>query len=184
MRRVQWCAALLVLLFAGALFAAAENRNVSEYQLKAVFLFNFTQFVDWPASAFATAEQPIVIGVLGNDPFGNYLDDTVRGERVNNRSLIVRHYRSEREVDDACRVLFISQSETGRLDQIIARMKDRSILTVGESLGFGEHGGMVRFVMDSNRVRLRINTQAAKAAGLTISSKLLRAADIVAPGKD
>jgi len=171
-----------VLLLALSWFAFAEERPIPEYQLKAVFLFNFTQFVDWPVDTFSSADQPVVIGVLGDDPFGSYLDDTVRGERVNNRSLIVRHYRSDKEVS-GCQVLFISQSEAGRLDEILRRLDNRSILTVSDSPGFGQRGGMVLFVMEDHRVRLRINADAAKAAHLTISSKLLRAADIVTTGR-
>lgn len=107
--------------------AIAQVPVTQEYQVKAVFLFNFTQFVDWPAGAFSDAQAPIVIGVLGDDSFGVYLNETVRGERVNDRALSVRRYRRVEDID-ACQVLFISQSEAGHLDRIIARLKDRSIL--------------------------------------------------------
>jgi len=170
------------LLLAPSWFAVAEERPISEYQLKAVFLFNFTQFVDWPADTFSSADQPVVIGVLGDDPFGSYLDETVRGERVNNRSLLIRRYHSDKELGE-CQVLFISQSEAGRLDDILQRLNNRSVLTVSDSPGFGQRGGMVLFVMEDHHVRLRINADAAKAAHLTISSKLLRAADIVTTGR-
>ncbi|HEY2396345.1 MAG TPA: YfiR family protein [Rudaea sp.] len=162
---------------------AAEERSTQEYQVKAVFLFNFTQFVDWPPESFSGVDQPIVIGVLGDDPFGTYLDETVRGEKVNDRPLIIRRFRYGDDVG-ACHVLFISQSETSRLDQIIAGLHGRSILTVSDIPAFGRRGGMIRFVTENSRVKLRINADAAKAAGLTLSSKLLRIADIVSAGTE
>ena len=175
----RWLCILLCLSFASR-NAKAQS---TEYQVKAVFLFNFAQFVDWPNSAFPEAQAPLVIGVLGDDPFGAYLDETVRGEKVNNRPVIVQRYRSIGEIK-SCHVLFISRSEMDRLEQILASLKGQSILTVGDFDGFARRGGMIRFVMEKNKIRLRIGLEAAKAANMTISSKLLRPAEIVAPGKD
>ena len=171
------------LLAAGRLNMPAETTSPQEPQVKAVFLFNFAQFVEWPTNAFPEAQTPLVIGVLGDDPFGAYLDETVRGERVNNRSLVVRRFRRVEDIQ-ICHVLFISQSEAERLDQILAGLKGRTILTVSDTESFSRRGGMIRFVTEKNKIRLRINLEAAKAARLTISSKLLRPAEIVTPGKD
>jgi len=154
-----------------------------EYQIKAVFLFNFAQFIDWPARAFPDATTPLVIGILGEDPFGAYLDETVRNEKVNNRPLVIQRYRRVDEIK-ICHILFISRSEQNQLEQILAELKGRNTLTVGDYEGFALHGGMIRFITEKNRIRLRINLEAAKAANLTISSKLLRPAEIVEPGKD
>ncbi|MDR3387867.1 MAG: YfiR family protein [Rudaea sp.] len=171
-----------MLLLAGSqavVYAAA----LQEYQVKAVFLFNFTQFVDWPSDSAADAVNPITICVLGQDPFGTYLDEAVRGEKVDKRPLLVRRFQHTEDVE-ACQILFISQSESGRLDEIIRDLKHRSMLTVSDASGFGEHGGMVGFVTENNRIRLRINVQAARAAQLTISSKLLRVAEIIGDGNN
>jgi hypothetical protein len=181
---LRWlCLAVVLLLCADGTRVAAEEAATQEYQVKAVFLFNFTQFVDWPLEAFSGVDQPIVIGVIGDDPFGTYLDQTVHGEKVNNRPLLIRRFRHGDDVG-TCHVLFISQSETSRLDQIIAGLHGRSVLTVSDLPGFGRRGGMIRFVMENNRVKLRINADAAKAAGLMLSSKLLRVAEIVTAGKE
>ena len=174
---------MLALLLSGALKLSAKTASPTEYQLKAVFLFNFAQFVDWPQESFPEAQTPLVIGVLGEDPFGTYLDEIVGGETVNNRQLEIQRYRRVDEMK-TCHILFISQSESKRLEQIVADLKGRSILTVSDSLGFTRYGGMIRFVTDKNKLRLRINLEAATAANLTISSKLLRPAEIVTPGKD
>ncbi len=176
-------AAGLVLLLSVGPAAAAQPAVSREYQVKAVFLFNFAQFVDWPSGTFPSAQAPLVIGVLGDDPFDGFLDDTIRDEKVNDHPLIVQRYRRVEEIG-ACHILFISQSESGRLDRILARLKDRNILTVGDAEDFARRGGMIRFVTENNKIRLRINMDAAKAAELTISSKLLRPAKIVTTGKD
>jgi hypothetical protein len=161
----------------------AQAKPPSEYQLKAVFLFNFTQFVEWPAEAFPESQTPLVIGILGEDPFGTYLDEAVAGEKANNRQLVVERYRRPQDIK-LCHILFISRSEADRLEQILAGVSGRRILTVGDVDGFAGRGGMIRFVTERNKIRLKINLEAAKAAKLTISSKLLRPADIVTTGKE
>lgn len=173
-----------IILFTGA---AAQTPPPpppdAEYQVKAVFLFNFAQFVDWPAQAFENDQAPIVIGVLGEDPFGSYLDEVVQSEKIGDRALVVRRYH---RVEDAggCHILFVSRSNAGQLDRIMAALQGRSVLTVGDLDSFNRRGGMVRFVTEKGKIHLRINTDAAKEAGFTISSKLLRWATIVTTGKD
>jgi hypothetical protein len=177
---MRWLGAYaLALLLALQTSAAA----LQEYQVKAVFLFNFTQFVDWPAGTFADATKPIAICVLGDDPFGAYLDDAIRDERVDNRALIVRRYQRTEDID-VCQILFIAQSESGRLDAVFQRARKLHLLTVSEGRGFNEHGGMVGFITEDNHVRLRINVEAVRAAGLSISSKLLRVAELVGEHRD
>jgi hypothetical protein len=174
---------LSVLLLAGGPGFSAEPAAPREYQLKAVFLFNFAQFVEWPSQAFADAQTPLVIGVLGKDPFGAYLDETVRGETVNNRSLVVQRYGRVEDIH-TCHILFISRSEGDRLEQILARLRGRNILTVADAEGFAPPGVMIRLVTVENKIRLRINLEVAQAANLKISSKLLRTAEIVSSGND
>jgi len=168
---------LVALLLAGRGLAAQAVR-ASEYQVKAVFLFNFAQFVDWPAEAFPATDTPLVICVLGNDPFGGALDQTVRDERLGGRSFQVRRHQSVDEIQ-TCHILFISRAEGDRPEAILAGLKDRPILTVSDANGFAERGGMIRFVTDRNRIRLQLNLAAAEAARLTISSKLLRVAEVI-----
>jgi hypothetical protein len=178
-----WIAALVAWLVCGVASSTAQTTVSSEYQLKAVFMFNFTQFVEWPREAFAAPTAPIVIGVLGADPFGGYLDQTVQGETINGRPLEVRRYRNVTEIG-TCHILYISQSETPRVKEILSRLQTRSILTVGDTEGFAANGGIIRFMTDKSRIKLRVNLDSAKAAGLTISSKLLRSAEIVSSQKE
>ena len=167
----------LVVLAAARAYAAP-----SEYQIKAVFLFNFTQFVDWPAEAFPRQDAPFVIGVLGEDPFGSQLDDVVRGEHADGRALVIERYRNVGEIR-YCNILFIGRTETAHLGEILAALKGRSILTVSDADPAGPRGVMIRLVNENNRIRLRIDVATAKAGNLTISSKLLRPAEIVGRGE-
>jgi hypothetical protein len=174
---------LLLALSALTLGASGQTVPSREYQLKAVFLFNFAQFVTWPPTAFADENAPLVIAVLGEDPFGNYLDETVRGEKVGGHPLVIRRYDRVEDIKD-CHILFVSPSENTRMKDIIAGLRGRSILTVGETDGFAHEGGMIRFMTEQNKIHLRINLEAARAENLTISSRLLRLADIVGPEKN
>ena len=154
----------------------------AEYQIKAVFLFNFAQFIEWPPGTFCNASAPIVIGVLGSDPFGSYLDKLVEGERIGDHPVVVRRYGRVEDIAD-CGILFISRSETAGLDAIMARLNGRRLLTVGDVDVFNLSGGMVRFSTEHGKIRLRINIAAARAADLRISSRLLAHATIVSVGK-
>lgn len=174
----RWAGLALLLLGGGAL---AASTPVSEYQVKAVFLFNFAHFVEWPTTALPQDSAPFVIGILGKDPFGTALDEVVRTEAINQHPLAVEHYRSVAEIHN-CQILFITTSEIAHLDSILTALKDRSILTVADAPQSGQHGVMIELVRQDSRIRLRIDLQAAKAADLTISSKLLRPAEIVGPG--
>jgi len=171
------------LLAAGGLKSAAQTPASKEYQIKAAFLFNFAQFIDWPSTAFANTNTPFCIGILGDDPFGPVLDKTVQDENVNGHPLVIQRYREVAEATN-CQVLFVSRSETKRLKDIFTGLKNPNILTVGEVEGFCKGGGAIRFVMEQNKIHFRISPDAVKNASLTASSKLLRLAEIVSPGGD
>jgi hypothetical protein len=179
--RWVWLAGL-ALLFSSGQDVPAQSTS-TEYQVKAAFLYNFSQFIEWPAGVMPGTTSPLVIGILGQDPFGGYLDDLVRGERVNNHPLVIRRFHQVGEIRN-CQILFISQSEATQLEQILAILKGRNILTVGDLENFAVRGGMIRFITQNNKIRFRINVEAARGANLTISSKLLRAAEVVGSSRD
>jgi hypothetical protein len=174
----SWLVAFALLFSSGPQLSAQQVSK--EYQIKAAFLYNFSQFVEWPAGAFPNAQSPLVIGVIGDDPFGNYLDDIVRGEKVNNHPLVVQRFHRVSEIK-TCHVLFVSRSEANQIEQVLSSLRGRNILTVGDFEDFAQRGGMIRFITENNKIRFRINVGVARAAKLTISSKLLRAAEIVNP---
>jgi hypothetical protein len=171
----------LILLMAQIPQGIRASPAPTEEQVKAVFVFNFSHFVEWPGQAFASPTAPFVIGVLGSDSFGARLEETVHGEKIGEHPLEVRRYRNLADLGD-CQILFVDRTQAGQLEQIIAALNRRSTLTVADAEKSAERGVMMQFVTDNNRIRLRINVEAARLAGLTISSKLLRPAEIVAGG--
>jgi hypothetical protein len=173
---------MALLIAAGLLGGRCALAAPTAPQVEAVFLFYFSQFVDWPPGAFADPSAPIVIGVLGDDPFGGALDQAVANERVNGRSVVVRRLKSVADTA-GCHILYISSSESPQLAQILSALRGRDVLTVSDLDHFVQSGGMIRFVLIDQHVRLVINPRAAQAAGLKLSSKLLRAAGSAAPGE-
>jgi len=157
---------------------ASAAQGPAEYQVKAVFLFNFTQFVEWPQTSFVDAQAPFVIGVLGRDPFGRALDDAVRGERVNGRPLVIERYTNRAELKP-CQILFIDRSAIAEIEQTLDGLEHTGTLTVSDFDSGSQHDVIIRFLTENQKIRLRINVGSAHDAGLTISSKLLRPAEVV-----
>ena len=164
------CLSLILLLAAGGV--RAQDSQPSEYQIKAAFLFNFAKFVEWPLEAFAEPTSPFIIGILGENPFGDDFERTIRAKTVNNRPFTIKEIRSLPEAR-TCHILFINSSEKKRLSEIFESLRGVSVLTVGETERFVDTGGIINFVKESDKIRLQINDDAAKSAGLKISSKLL-----------
>ena len=165
---------LLALLLATAAGAAAPD----EYQVEAVFLLHFTQFVEWPAQSFSDAHTPFVIGVLGRDPFGSSLDEAVRGESVNGRPLVIKRFADATDLRP-CQILFIDRSAANDADHVIGTLAHSGTLTVSNFDVPAPADVIIRFLNEDRRIRLRINVDYARNAGLTISSKLLRPAQVV-----
>ena len=153
----------------------------SEYLIKAGFIYNFAKFVEWPSTSFSQPESPIVIGVLGTDPFGSVLDRIVADKKIGSRGFVVRRYKWSKDLKDLrdCQILFISASEKAHTDEIVEFVKWLPILTIGETPGFAERGGVIRFTLEDNRVRFEVNVDAAHKANLNISSRLLTLAKII-----
>jgi hypothetical protein len=155
----------------------------TEYQVKAVFIYNFSHFIEWPAQAFGTPNDPFYICIFGNDPFGSHLDEAVKGEQISQHPLAVRRIRDAADAKN-CQILYIDRSEQAELHRTLTTLDHRSILTVSEQDGSAERGVMIQFSTENNRIRLRINVDSARSAGLTISSKLLRPAAIVTTAEE
>lgn len=172
--------AALCLLSPGASLARPETPK--EYQVKAVFLYHFSRFVTWPEGRRADTAEAFVIGVLGGDPFGAYLDEVVRGEKKEGRPIVVRRIRDSREAA-SCHILFIQRSFGDSTENLLQGLRSLPVLTVGESEQFAASGGMIRFDRKEGRIRLSINLGAVQKADLAVSSKLLKLADIVPEGE-
>jgi hypothetical protein len=153
-------------------------RAQSEYQVKAVFLCRFAQYIDWPTNTFATAACPITIGVLGDDPFGVALDDAIKDETPQNRRLVVKRIKRPEDAAD-CQILFVSRSEKPRLRHILEHLEKTGTLTVGDSESFAQMGGVINFTIQGGKIRLEVNPDAARAQGLKISAQLMKLARLV-----
>ena len=165
----------------GANAQSAASAASSEYLIKAGFIYNFAQLVQWPSAAFPQADSPIVIGILGNDPFGASIDRVVENKKLDGRNLVVKRLKWSKDLKDLtdCNILFVSSSEKEHIADVINIVKWLPILTIGETPGFAPRGGIINLTLEDNKVRFEVNIGAAKQANLNISSRLLALAKIV-----
>jgi hypothetical protein len=157
-----------------------QKTATPEYQVKAVFLYNIAQFVEWPKDSIPEDTSAIIIGVLGKDPFGTYIDDTIKGEEVNGHPLVIERYAAPSDIKN-CHILFIHSALGPKLNSILKNLRGKNILTVSDATNFTKQGGMVGFITQENKIRIQINLEDVKEENITISSKLLRLAEIVGP---
>lgn len=153
-------------------YAWAQSGTPSEYEVKAAFLFNFLKFIEWPTDHLTQAGSPILIGILGEDPFDDALDQVVRGKAIDGRPVLIKRAKTVEPLR-SCHIVFVSRSERKRLSQITSELSDAGVVTVSDTEEFLERGGIINFVIENNRVRFDINKRIADRAGLKISSKLL-----------
>ena len=184
MKKAGLLIVITCLLSAMALGSHAEvldSSDSSEYLIKAGFIYNFAKLVEWPTISFAQPDSPIVIGILGEDPFGATLDRIVADKKINGRGFAVKRVKWSRDFKDLrdCNILFVSSSEKEHIESVIDAMKGLPILTIGDAPGFAKRGGIINFMLEDNKVRFEVNVEAAKHADLTISSRLLTLARIV-----
>jgi hypothetical protein len=158
--------------------AGAQSPTAGEYQVKAAFLYNFAKFIEWPPSSFSDASAPIRICILGRDPFGAELHAIADEKTVNGRKLQVSQL-GDLQMVKTCHILFIASSEKTQLKQALESLQGADVLTVGDTEGFVEKGGMINFVLENDRVRFEVNHKAVEQAGLKVSSKLLNIAKSV-----
>jgi len=171
-------AAALAVLFSGLPRLQAQSPKPTEYQVKAVYLYNFGRFVEWPSKVATPKAQAFAVCVLGRDPFGPALDAALAGEIIDRAPVVAKRIpRPEEAVN--CRVLFISSSEDSQLREVLAALDKTSVLTVSDMPQFARRGGMVQFLLDGNRVRFEVNLAAAQRVGLNLSSDLLKLAAAV-----
>ncbi|HTD86938.1 MAG TPA: YfiR family protein [Candidatus Binatia bacterium] len=169
---------VLAIAICGVLLASAQTRYSTEYEIKAAVLFNLGQFVEWPSSAFASAESPLIVGILGQNPFGQSLERAVEGEIIQKRRIVVK-YGETLDALGTSHILFICRSEARKLPDILKSLKGKPTLTVSDMGQFAQNGGMVNLVTTADRVRMIVNAAKIEAAGLRASSKLLRIAELV-----
>lgn len=168
---------LAVILACTATLKAGPPEQVDEYQVKAAFVYNFAKFVEWPPAAFKSAQDPIVICVLGENSFRNSLEEAIKGKVVDGRTFVVRPV-SQNQLPCPCHMLFVNASERKSFRSMVGDLKG-GVLTIGETPGFDFEGGIINFKLVSGRIRFEINVKAAEQEKLHLSSKLLSLAEII-----
>jgi hypothetical protein len=162
---------LLLIAFLAMGPQLAPGESLLEYQVKAVCVLNAARFVSWPSSAFPDAQAPLVIGILGDNPFGSALHDVVNGATVRQRRIIVRRVA----LSDAreCHILFISRSERDRVAAILDALRETNVLTISELDRFVDDGGIIGLALHQGKIRFEVNQEAATRAHLKIDSQFL-----------
>ena|SRR5438270_321265 len=182
MRHAQRVRVWLASLGTSALLLAPglnlNAQSVSEDQVKAAYMYNFAKFVEWPPGDFASTTAPFRFCVLDDRSFQSELIQVVKGKAIAGRPVIVVPVQNTDDFGN-CHILFVGSSKADQLPHIIATLRNRSVLSVGETEGFVDEGGIISFVLQDNRVRFQVNHKAAKQAGLEISSRLLAVAKVV-----
>lgn len=163
-------AGILALALAGCV--TPLGKSTAEYHQKAADLFNFGQFVEWPPSTFSNSKSPVVIGILGGNPFGDDLQKMAAKEDINGRPVIVRRMTPLSNLKQ-CQILFVNRAVTSRLPLIFDALDNAPVLTVGETENFLKTGGIINFVTENGKVHFEIAPAAAQKTGLKMSSQLL-----------
>jgi hypothetical protein len=162
-------------IFIDTVFAGEQT---SEYDLKAAFLYNFTQFVTWPNDVFIDPDSNFNICIFGTDPFAESLNNLVENEYVGKHPIKVVHINQEQQFK-SCHMLFIAKDKIASIQNLDSQLGLMPILTIGDSLDFADKSGVIGFGLNEQRIKLRINLSAATARHLTISSKLLRLSEVI-----
>ncbi len=168
----------MLLPFGPVTYVAEAQSQTEEYHVKAALLFHFAQLVDWPASAFASESSAINLCTLGQDPFNGDLEATLDGKSIDARPLRVQHVKELHDLV-GCQIVFVGSAESKRVPSVFAELGKAPVMTVGESEGFLEQGGMIRLDVEEGKIRFAINLDASEQAGLKISSRLLLLAKTV-----
>ncbi len=155
-----------------------EDPAPVEYQVKAAFLLNFAKFIEWPADVFQDDKAPLTVCIFRYDPFGRSLDDILQGKIVNSRQVVASRISDLTQVN-TCQIVFVSEREEKRLPEVLNRVKNSSVLVIGETGTFAERGGGIQFFLEDHRMRFAVNVDAVRKARLNVSSKLLALAKIV-----
>lgn len=169
--------AALLSIVAWVCLTATPASALTEREVKAAFTFNFAKFVEFPSNTFSKADDPIVVGVFEAPQIADILEKLVKGKTANGRRLEIKQFTKVSQCS-SCQILFVGSSGNGRVSEVLEKVKNTGVLTVGESDGFARRGGVIGFIVDNNKIGFEISTTAAKREALKISSKLLSLARI------
>ena len=167
-------AAIVCVLATSASARATEPPH--EYRVKAAFIYHFLHFTDWPGDVFAAEDAPIVVGVVGGDAFQGALDQALHDKTVRSRPIVLRHFDAPGDVRD-CHLLFVSPASDQHVGNVLRRVRGAPVLTVSDGGGdFTRSGGVLRLLVEEDKVRFEVNLTAAERQKLRMSAKLLKLA--------
>jgi hypothetical protein len=151
--------------------------------VKLGFLYNFAQFVRWPSDAFGSPNAPLMICVAGRDPFDPSIEQELRSRTVGGHPVEIKRLKA---TDDpkVCHMIFVRGGDKRAAARILASQKGSNTLTVGETQGFADRGGLINLIIENKKLRFEVNLDAAEQTRLKISSKLLALAKIVDPARN
>jgi hypothetical protein len=155
----------------------AQAKTVSEYEVKAAFLYNFTRFIDWPPQTISGSSEPFVIGIIGGNPFGKHLEEVIKGENVGTHPITIVEFNKPDDISK-CHILYINSTNTDYIRKVLKSANKQPVLTICESVSFPRLGGHIRFFTEDSKIRFMVNTDATRRSGFKISSKLLSVAKI------
>lgn len=168
----------IALLILGATSPLSQKAIDRENKVKAEFLFNLAQFVEWPRAVLPESVSPLIIGILGDNPFGAYLEELVSGKNVNGHPLLVRYCQTAEEAK-ACHLVYINFTDRNKMKEALVALKGQSVLTVSDNNNFIGQGGMVKLIKRGDKTEIVINDIPTKECNLIVSSKLLAIARVV-----
>lgn len=152
----------------------AQAQKYSEYEVKAAFLEKFTRFVEWPDEIhMEDMDKPFVIGIMGENPFNSILEKMYAKQKIKNKKVAIQYISTLEEMEH-CNLLFISQSEYNRIDQILSYVKRMPILTVCDDKRYSKKGVQITLFSESNHVYFEINQDAVNLSELYMNSLLLK----------
>lgn len=172
---------LTLVILTGTMFYApkVQAQQYSEYEIKAAYIFNFAKFISWPPEAFENDQAPFVLGIYGEDPFGDILIEVMRGRLVKGRKWVIKRSNDINDLSD-CQILFVSKSKKDDLKNVFAATKGKTMLTIGDNIeNFCQQGGIINFSSKEMKYGFEIKEQNARLAGIRLSSKLLVLARLI-----
>jgi len=167
---------LAVVLFM-AIYSPCAADAPREEQVKAAFIYNFTQFVAWPDDAFPSIDAPFVVAIVGDDPLSQAIEQAMTDKLVNGRRIVVSHFASADRIG-RCQLLIVPASQQGAAAAVLAKIGNAPVLTVGDGDDFMTQGGAIRLFVEEGRIRFELAPDILAAARIKPSAKLMKLARI------
>ncbi len=171
-RKPFLCLFAMALLSVPAIARGQQSAIYDEYEIKSALIYKLSFFMEWPATAYANENSPIILYILGKDPFGARIEKTIKNTTVNGRPILVKRAQ-ELDALEKCHILFIAESEKGHLEEIFSHVQAWNVLTVSEFQGFANAGGGINFFQENNTIRFEVNVAAIRRVHLRIDSQVL-----------